>query len=192
MKKSKLSRTIAYLIAFLGAFLMFESTISGIFHFSGKLYEEFKLYTIELQAAETPLRTTFFSAKAGQHFTVWLRYATWQIENKQIDITLSLIDDDEHMIKQFERGLRFGDFLSRQKRVRYHKLGEHRFDSGFRGYMQYELDGTWTPTETSALVYRKSPPLRLPLRQMGSFVVGIVALIVAIDTIVKHSKLAKA
>jgi hypothetical protein len=188
MRKSKFIRAIAYVIAILGGFIMLESMISGIFHFTGKLYKDFKLYTIELQASRTPQRTTYFSAKAGQRFTVWLRYATKQVGNKHIDITVSLIDEDENMIKEFEGDLRFGDFRFSRKRVRYHKLGQYCFHKAFRGYMLYELGGTWIPTETSAIVMQKSPPLRFPLRQIGFFVIGVVALIFSIDTIVKHSK----
>jgi hypothetical protein len=188
MRETKFIRVVAFIIAILGGFMMLESMISGIFHSSGKLYEDFKLYTIELHASRTPLKTTFFSVKAGQFFSVWLRYATRQVGNKNIDITVSLIDEDENLIKEFEGDLRFGDFRASRKRVRYHKLGEYCFHKGFRGYMQYEFDGTWTPTETSALILRNTPPLRLPLRQIGSFIVGVVALILGIDTIVKHSK----
>jgi hypothetical protein len=188
MRKPKFILGITLAMIFFGGFIMLESVLSGISHFTGKLSEDFKLYTFELQSSQAPLRTTFFSAKAGQLFTIWLRYSNRQIENKNIDITVSIVDEDENTIKKFERDLRFSDFRSGKKRVRYQKLGEYCSDRGFRGYMQYELGGTWTPTEASALILRKSPPLLLPLRQIGFFIIGIVAIIVGIDTIVKLSK----
>ena len=164
---------------------MLESMISGIFHFTGKIYENFQIYNIGLQAS---LKTSFFSVKQGQIFSIWLRYSNRQIENKNINITISIIDENENIIKEFLEDLRFGYLRNSKKRIRYYKLGEYCFKKGFRGYIQYELDGTWTPTDASALILRKSPPLLLPLKQIGFFLVGIVALIVGIDTIYKNSR----
>lgn len=187
MTKSKFILGIA--IALLGGFIALESMISGIFQFTGKLQEDFQVYNIELQTSQTPLKTSFFSAAKGQLFSIWLRYANKQIENKNINIAVSLIDDDENIIKEFREDLRFGPFRNSAKKIRYYKLGEYDFKNEFRGYIQYELDGTWTPTETSALVLRKSPPVRLPFKQIGLFVAGIFALIVGLETIFNNSKL---
>lgn len=178
-------------ITLLGGFIMLEGMISGMFHFAEKLYEDFKVYSIELQASQAPINTSFFSAKEDQLFSVWLRYSTRQIENKYIKIAVSLIDEDENIITIFVGDLRFGPFRNSVKKIRYYKLGEYDFKKKFRGYIQYEFDGTWTPTETSALVLRKSPPVRLPLKQIGFFAVGIFALIVGLETISKNFKIQK-
>jgi hypothetical protein len=175
-------------ITLLGGFIMIESMISGMFHFTGKLHEDFKVYSIERQASQAPLKTSFFSAKEDQRFSVWLRYSNRHIENKNIKIAVSLIDEDENIIMKFGEDLQFGPFRNSGKKIRYYKLGGYVFKEEFRGYMQYAFDGTWIPSETSALVLRKSPPVRLPLKQIGFFVMGIFALIVGLETISKYYK----
>lgn len=162
--------------------------ISGMFHFNGKVYEDFQVYGIERLSAQVPIKTSFFSAEEDQIFSVWLRYSIRQVQNKNINIAVSLIDEDETIVKEFVADLQFGPFRNSAKKIRYYKLGEHDFKTEFRGYIQYELSGTWIPTETSALVLRKSPPVHLPLRQISCFVVGIFALIVGLETIYKNFK----
>lgn len=187
MKKSKFILGIA--IAVLAGLIMLESVITGIFHFTGKLSEDFQIFNIELQASQAPHKTSFFSAKKGQLFSVWLRLSNREVENKNLSIAVFLIDEDENIKKEFREDLRFGHFRNSAKKIRYYKLGAYDFKKGFRGYIQYELDGTWTPTETSALVLRKSPPLRLPLKQIGFFMVGIIALIVGLEIIFRNSNM---
>ena len=186
MNKSKYILGIA--ITILGGSIVLESMISGIFHFTEKLYEDFKTYNIELQALQDPIKTSFFSVEEGQLFSVWLRCSTIQVENKNLKIAVSLIDEDGNIIREIQKDFRFGYFRDSAENIRYFKLGEYYFRKEFRGYLQYELDGTWTSTVTSALIVRISPPALLPLRQIGFFVVGIFALIVGIETIVKNSK----
>lgn len=175
-------------IAMLGGFITLESMISGMLQFKGKSYEDFQVYSIEFRAAPAPLKTSFFSAGKDQLFSVWLRYSYRQVSNKNISLAVSLIDEDENIIKEFEADLQFGPFRNNTKKIRYYKLGQYVFKNEFRGYIQYEIDGTWIPTETSALVLRKSPPARLPIKQIAFFVVGIFALIVGLETISKNSK----
>lgn len=186
MNKSKLILGIA--ITILSGAIMLESMISGIFHFTGNLYEDFQTFNIELQAPQAPLKTPFFSVEEGQILTIWIRYANRQIEHKNLKITVFLIDQDENIITEFGKDFRFGDFRNSTRKVRYSKLGKYNFRKEFRGYLQYELNGTWTPTKTSALVLRKSPSVFLPLKQIGFFVVGVFALFVGIETIAKNSK----
>lgn len=186
MNKSKL--ILGIVITLLSGSVMLESVVSGGSHFAGDQYEDFQTFKIELQAPQAPLKTPFFSVEEGQMLTVWLRYANRQIENKHLKITVSLIDSDENAIAEFGEDFRFGHFRNSARKVRYYELGKFNFGKAFRGYLQYELDGTWTPTKTSAFVLRKSPPVQLPLKQIGFFVVGIFALIVGIETIAKNSK----
>lgn len=180
MNKSKF--ILAIVIAILGGFIMLESMISGMFHFTGELHEDFQVYSIELQASRTPLKTSFFSAEEDQLLSVWLRYSNRRIQNKNIVIAVSLIDEDENVIKEFREDFQFKPFRNSSKKIRYYKLGEYEFEKAFRGYIQYEFEGTWTPSETSALVLRKSSPVRLPLKQISFFVVGIFALVVGLET----------
>jgi hypothetical protein len=186
MNKSKIILGIALTI--LGGFIMLESIISGGSHFTEKLNEDFQVYNIELQASQAPRKTSFFSAEKDQLFSVWLRYSNRQMRNKNINIAASIVDEDENIITEFREDLQFGPFRNSSKKIRYYKLGAYDFKKEFRGYIQYELAGTWPPSETSALVLRKSPPLRLPLKQIGFFAVGIFALIVGLETISKNSK----
>jgi hypothetical protein len=186
LNKSKLILGIA--ITILGGFIILESMISGGFRFTEKLNEDFQVYSIELQASQAPLKTSFFSAEEDQLFSVWLRYSNRQMRNKNINIAVSIVDEDENIITEFREDLQFGPFRNGAKKIRYYKLGEYDFKKGFRGYIQYELAGTWPPSETSALVLRKSPPVRLPLKQIGFFVVGIFALIIGLETISKNCK----
>jgi hypothetical protein len=185
MNKFKLILRIV--VTILSGAIMLQSMISGKFHFAGNLYEDFQTLDIELQALQAPLKTPFFSVKKGQILSVWFRCAIRQIENKNLKISVFLIDEDENIIGEFGKDFRFGYFHNRPRKVKYYKLGKHSFRKEFRGYLQYELDGTWTPTETSALVLRKSQPVLLPFKQIGFFVVGLVALFVGIETIARNS-----
>lgn len=162
--------------------------ISGKFHFAGNQYEDFQTINIELQALQAPLKTPFFSVEEGQILSVWFRYAIRQIENKNLKISVFLIDEDENRIGEFGKEFRFGYFRNRERKVKYFKLGKFNFRKEFRGYLQYELDGTWTPTKTSALILRKSQPVLLPLKQIGFFVVGLFALFVGIEIIARNCK----
>lgn len=186
MNQSKL--ILGIVITMLSGAIILESMISGKSHFAGDLYEDFQTINIELQALQTPLKTPFFSVEEGQILSVWFRYAIRQIENKNLKISIFLIDEDEHIIGEFGKEFRFGDFSNRERKVKYFKLGKHTFRKEFRGYLQYELDGTWTPSKTSAFILRKSQPVPLPLKQIGFFVLGLFALFVGIETIARNSK----
>lgn len=186
MNKSKL--ILGMVITLLSGSIMLESMISGASQFADNQLEDFQTFNIALQAPQSPLKTPFFSVEEGQMLTVWLRYANRQIEHKHLKITVALIDRDENAITEFGEDLRFGPFRKSAWKVRYYELGKINFRKAFRGYLQYELDGTWTPTKTSAFVLRKSPPVQLPLKQIGFFVVGIFALIVGIETIAKNCR----
>ncbi len=186
MDKSKFILGIA--ITLLGGSVMLESMISGISHFTGKFHDNFQTYSIGLQAPRAALETSFISVEEGQLLSVWLKYSNRQIENKNLKIAVFLIDEDGNIISKFEKDFRFGRFLNSVRKVRYNKLGEYYSSKEFRGYLHYELDGTWTPSKTSALVIRKSPPVFLPLRQIGFFMAGILVLIVGIETIAKNYK----
>jgi hypothetical protein len=166
---------------------MLESMISGIYHFTESSYEDFQTFDIELQAHQAPIKTSFISVKEGQILTVWLRYSNEQISNRNLIITVSLINEDEKIVAKFEKEFQFGNFLNSKRKTRYHKLGEYHLKNEFRGYLSYELNGTWTPT-TSALVLRKSPPILLPLKQICFFVVGLFILIIGIETIAEKNK----
>ena len=171
---------------------MLASMISGIFHFSEKLYQDFQVFHIELQSSRAPLKTSFFSVKNGQVFSVWLRYSNRQrIENTNLKIAVSLVDEDGYLVAQFKEDFRFGYSRNRTRKFRYYKLGEHHFRNNFRGYLQYELDGAWPAVKTSALVLRQSPPLLLPLRQIGFFLAGIFVLIVGIEKMARHFNFGK-
>lgn len=167
---------------------MLESMISGIFHFTGNSYEDFQTFNIELQAPQAPIKTSFFSVEEGQTLSVWFRCSNRQVENKNLKIAVSLISEDGNVVWEDGKDFRFGNIRNNARRVKYYKLGDYNFEKEFRGYFQYELDGTWIPTTTSALVLRRSPPLLLPLKQIALFVVGLFVLIVGIETIVSNPK----
>jgi hypothetical protein len=167
---------------------MLESMISGAFHFTGNSYEDFQTFNFELQASQAPIKTSFFSVEEGQILSVWFRCSNRQIKNKNLKIAVSLINEDGANIWEAGKDFRFGNIRNSPRRVKYYKLGNYSFEKEFRGYLQYELDGTWIPTTTSALVLRRSPPLLLPLKQIALFVAGIFVLIVGIETIVNSSK----
>lgn len=187
MNRSEVIQGIAVLI--LGGAITLASLISGIFHFSEKLYKDFHVFHIELQSSRTPFKTGFFTIKEGQLFSVWLRHANSpQNENTSLRIAVSLIDEDGNLAGEFSKDFRFGAFRNSARKIRYLKLGEHPFRKSFRGYMQYELEGSWTPSKTSALVLRQSPPLQLPLKQIGFFLAGILVLFVGIGKMAKNLK----
>lgn len=181
LNKSKFILTIAFTI--LGGALMLESMISGIFHFTGNLYEDFKVFGLGLQAPQAPIKTSFFYAQEGQILSVWLRFSSRRIENQNLKIAVSLIDEDENRVWEFWKDFRFDHFRNSAGKVKYFKLGDNAFKKEFRGYLQYELNGTWTPATTSALVLRISQPVPLPLKQIGFFVVGLFVLIVGLEAI---------
>jgi hypothetical protein len=186
MNRSKFVLGIA--IALLGGAVMLESMLSGVSHFTGRYYGDFQTYSIELQASQLPLKTSFISVQKDQLLSVWFRYSNRRIDHKELKIAVFLIDEDENLIRKFEKDLRFGRFRNSKKKVRYIKLGEYRPGKEFRGYLHYKLAGTWTPTKTSALVMRKSPPVMLPLKQLGFFLAGLITLIAGSETIVKTYK----
>lgn len=184
MRKSKL--ILGIVIAILGGSIMLDSVISGTVHFSGKLNEDFQTWNIALQAPQTSPKTSFFSVQEGQRLSLWFRYLNKPVGNKNLKIAAALIDEDENVIKEFIKDIRFSYLGEGAKKIRFLKIGAYPVQKEFRGYLRYELDGTWAPTNISALILRKSPPLRLPLKQICFFVVGIVALIVGLETIAKY------
>lgn len=188
MNKSKF--ILGIVIAFLGGAMVLESIISGTFHFARKLYQDFQTINIEVQTPQTPTKTLFFSAEEGQILSLWLRYPTTrQIENKNLKIAAFLIDENENILWELKEDFKFGHFRKSTRKVKYYKFGDYSVGKAFRGYLRYQFDGTWPPTEMSALVLRKSPPMRLPFKQIGFFVAGIFVLIVGVETIAKNFKI---
>ena len=186
MNKPKFILGIA--ITILGGALILESMISGMFHFTESSYEDFQTFNIELQAHQAPIKTSFISVNEGQILSVWLRYSNRQISNKNLKIAVSLFNEDENIVVEFGKDFQFGKYLNGRRKIKYHKLGAYHFKNEFRGYLQYELNGTWIPTKTSAFVLRTSPPVTLPLKQIGFFLFGIFVLIVGIETVAKNYK----
>ena len=190
MNKSKF--VLGIVIALLGGSMVLDSIISGTFYFTRKLYQDYQTMNIELHVPQAPRKTSFFCAKAGQTLSLWLRYATTrQIENKNLKLTAFLIDDDENIVWKVEENLQFGHIRKSARKVRYYKFGNYRVGKAFRGYLRYAFDGTWPPVKTSALILRKSPPVRLPLKQICFFIAGIFVCIVGIETMAKNLKMQK-
>lgn len=187
MNRSK--RILGIVIVILGGSMVLESTISGTFHFTQKLYQDFQTINIELQVPRTPRETSFFSVKEGQLLSLWLRYSpTSQIENKNLELAAFLIDEDDHILWNVKENLQFGHIRKSARKVRYYKFGDYRVGKAFRGYLRYEFDGTWPPVKAGALVLRKSPPARLPLKQIAFFIAGMFVFFVGIETIAKTLK----
>ncbi len=184
MSKSKL--ILGIVLALLGGSIMLDSVISGTVYFSSKQNEDFQTWNIALQAPQAFQKTPFFSVEAGQRLSLWFRYLNRQTGEKNLKITASLIDEDENVIREFKKDIRFSYLGNGAKKIRFLKLDAYHVQKEFRGYLRYELEGTWTPTPISAFILRKSPPIRLPLKQICSFVVGIVALIVGLETIARY------
>jgi hypothetical protein len=185
MNRSKIVLGIG--IAVLGASMVLESIIAGTFHFTQRLYQDFETIHVELQAPKTPGKTSFFSVKNGQILSLWLRYCpTTQIENKNLKLAVFLIDEDGTILWNVKEDLQFGHIRKSARKVKYYKFGDYRVGKAFRGYLRYEFDGTWPSVKTSALVLRKSPPMRLPLKQIGFFMAGIFVFIIGIETMAKN------
>jgi gamma-glutamylcyclotransferase (GGCT)/AIG2-like uncharacterized protein YtfP len=185
VKKKKSNLILGIAIALLGGAIMVESMISAISLFAGNAYEDFQVLNIEHQERQAPLKSSFFSIEEGQLLSVWLRYSNRRMKNTAFKLDVYLVDEDANRVKKFRGDFRFGRFHNSAKKVRFYKLGEHRFKNEFRGYLQYVLDGTWTRAKTGALVLRKSQPLYFPLKQIGFFVAGLFALFVGIETLKK-------
>jgi hypothetical protein len=186
MNKTKI--LLGILIAIAGGVVMITSMVFAIINFAGNLYEDIHVFNINLQTPSAPSITTGFSIKEEKDLSLWLKAPNRQIENKDFEIEVFLIEKNDSADTKFNEDFRFGYSRNSSGEGQYYKLGKHSFQSGFNGYFRYKTKGTWVPAFKGNLVLRQELTSSFPVKQMGFFVIGIFVLVVGIGTIAKNSK----
>ncbi|MBU1344560.1 MAG: hypothetical protein KKD66_23350 [Proteobacteria bacterium] len=107
MNKTKV--ILGILITIAGGIIIVTSMVFAIIHFSGNLYKDIQTFNINLHASSKPSITTEFSIKEKKDLSLWLKLPNRQIENKDFEIDVSLIRENdieeenfnENFIRQF-------------------------------------------------------------------------------------------
>lgn len=185
MNKTKV--ILGILITVAGGIIMITSMVFAIIHFAGSLYKDIHTFDIMLRSAPVSATTTGFSIEEESDLSIWLKLPDRRIENKDFEIAVFLIGQNDVVVAELNEDFGFGYFRNSSGTGQYYKIGEHTFPSGFNGSLRYETKGTWVPPFNGELVLRQSSTASLPIRKIGLFVLGLFVLIVGIGTIAKNS-----
>ena len=189
MNKAKF--ILGIFITILGGAIMIFSMVSAIMHFVGSLHEDICIFNINLQDSPTSSATSKFYIEEEKNLSLWLKLPNRRIENKEFEIDVSLVGENDIVDAKFNEDFRFGYFRNSSGRGQYYKLGKHSFRSGFNGYFRYETKGKWVPPFNGQLVLRQSSASSFPVKQIGLFVIGIFVLVVGVGTIVKNRRIVR-
>jgi len=185
MKKGKL--ILGIIITIIGGVTILKGMISGIYYFSGSLYENIQQFPINLSKASI---TDFFNANSDDDLSIWLKVPDRQIENKDITVIVEIIErHNNKLLSSYEEDFNFGYFRNSDGHGQYYKIGSYTFNNDIEGYLKYMKQGTWKIPYNGELVLRKSNfSFSFGFfKQIIFIAIGIVILIIGIGTIIKNS-----
>ena len=186
MNKTKVIPGILITIA--GGTIMITSMVFAIIHFAGNLYDDIYTFNVDMLLSSTPAITKKISIKEKKELSLWLKLPNRQIENKDLKITVFLIDENNNVVAEFNENFRSGYFRNSSGDGQFYKIGQYSFPSGFNGYLRYETKGKWVPPFKGKFVLRQASVASFPIKQISSFIIGIFFLVVGIGTIAKNCK----
>jgi hypothetical protein len=179
---------LGILITVIGGIIIIISMVSAIIHLAGNLYEDIQTFDINLHTSSKPSTTTEFSLKEKKDLSLWLKIPNRQIENKDFEIDVLLIGQNDIVEAKFNEDFRYGYFRNSSGEGQYYKIGKHSFPGSFNGYLHYETKGDWVPPFNGKLVLRQGSASSFAIKQMGMLVAGILVLIIGVGTIARNSK----
>jgi hypothetical protein len=179
----KNKRLLAIMVTVLGGFAALTALLAVISSFTGGLYEDVHVFELKLKAAAKPLLTTGFTRADTREFSLWLKLPDRQIENKPIELDVSLVGKSGHIDAKFHEDFRFGYVRNSSGKGQYYKLGEYDFEKGYAGAFRYQTKGSWFPPFNGKLVLRKSLATSVPIQSIGFLIMALLLLLVGVGMI---------
>ena len=119
---NKIKVILGILITVAGGIIMVTSMVFAIIHFAGNLHEDIRTFNINLQNSPTSSATQKFSIKEEKSLFLWLKLPNRQIENKDFEIDVSLIRENDIEEAKFNEDFRFGYFRNSSGKGQYYKF----------------------------------------------------------------------
>jgi len=185
MQQSKFILSI--IITLTGGIMMLASMISAVIHVASNIYEDIQLINIEPPTTLLTQTSSSFSIQQDQDISFWFNVPNTQVENKDMQIILSVLDSNGSLLTTIEKEFNSSFTRHSDGEQHYYKLGSYHFKTAFEGVLQTRFDGTWLPTTPSKLVLRQLSSAILPLQQFYFFLLGIVILIIGVKAVEKYS-----
>jgi len=185
MQQSKFILSI--FITLVGGIMMTASAISAVIHVASKLYEDIQLINISPPITSLTQTSSSFSIQQDQLISFWFNVPNTQIENKDMQITLSLFDSSGSLLTTIKKEFNSSFTRYSDGEQHYYKLGSNHFKAAFEGVVQTRFDGTWLPKTPSKLILRQLSSALLPVQQLYFFLLGIMVLIIGVKSVEKYS-----
>jgi len=178
---------LSIIITLIGGIMMAVSMIAAVIHVASNIYEDIQLIHIAPPITSLTQTSPSFSIQQDQLISFWFNVPNTQIENKDMQITLSLFDRNGSLLTTIKK--EFNSTFSRHSdgEQHYYKLGSYHFETAFEGVLQTHFDGTWLVDTPSKLILRQVSSALLPVQQFYFFLLGIVILIIGVKAVEKYS-----
>jgi hypothetical protein len=107
-----------------------------------------------------------FSLKEERDLSLWLKLPNRQIENKDFEIDVFLVGENDTVDAKFNEDFRLGYFRNSSGKGQYYKIGVHSFPGDFSGHFRYKSKGKWVPPFQGKLVLRQDSAPSFPIKQI--------------------------
>jgi len=178
---------VSIIITLVGGIMMTISMIAAVIHVASNIYEDIQLINVNPPITSLTQTSSPFTIQQDQLISFWFNMSNKQIENKDMQITLSLFDRNGSLLTTITK--EFNSTFTRHSdgEQHYYKLGSYHFETAFEGVLQTRFDGTWLIETPSKLILRQLSSSLLPVQQFYFFLLGIMILIIGVKAVEKYS-----
>jgi len=185
MNKAKFILSI--IITLVGGIMMVGSMIVAVIHVASNIYEDVQQINIKPPTTSFTQTSPSFSIQQGQSISFWFNTRDQDIENKDLQITLSLFDSRDTLLATIKKEFNSAFTRHSDGEQHYYKLGSHDFDIAFKGVLQTRFEGAELPVIPSKIILRQISSTLFPMQQLYFFLLGIVILIIGVKAVEKYS-----
>lgn len=178
---------LSIIVTLVGGIMMTVSMIFAVIHVVNNIYEDIQLINIDPPITSLTQTSSSFSIQQDQLISFWFNVPNEKVENKDIQITLSLFDRSGGLLTTIKK--EFNSTFTRHSdgEQHYYKLGSYHFETAFEGVLQTRFDGSWLVDVPSKLILRQLSSTLIPVQQFYFFLLGIVILIIGVKAVEKYS-----
>ena len=167
----------------LASLIALYGLIGGISYYAGNTYGDEVAFPVTLRRKNVVMPTAPYGVAEQVQRSVWLKVPDRQIENKDFQILVRIIDRQGETLAEMEENFRMGYLRSSAGDQQYYRLDGVEFPAGFSGYLQYVTSGEWEAPYDGTLVLRYRRKSTHPFKYGLVLAVGVMILMIGLRQI---------
>ncbi len=179
---------LGIMAAIFGGTVIITSLVFGIISIANSRYNDIHTFTVTLTGQKEVSACGNFTAKKNEHLSFWLKVPDRRIENRDFQLSVNISDFNKATDTTWKNDFRFNSWRNSSGQGQYYHLGTYDFKNDFTGSICYKNTGKWVAPYNGALVIRRIKPFKMPWRDLGFFLSGLLLFVLGLKTFLKNKK----